>query len=95
MSVDWRHRFEDNLPLYMQVSMDDLILHLSEHSGDSTPGTKLLVHTNQLQSLFDQIKQKNIVTQNPRLQKPIGAPEFSLLQTHSQIRLLSVKFNSQ
>jgi ribosomal-protein-alanine N-acetyltransferase len=37
--VDWEHRFEADLPLYMQVSRDDLVLHLSEHSGDGTPGT--------------------------------------------------------
>jgi len=35
-TIDWEHRFEPGLPLYMQVSKDDCILHLSEHHGDGT-----------------------------------------------------------
>ena len=31
--VDWEHRFEPGLPLYLQVSRGDCVLHLSEHSG--------------------------------------------------------------
>ena len=27
--VDWTHRFDKNEPLYMQVSRDGLVLHLS------------------------------------------------------------------
>jgi catechol 2,3-dioxygenase-like lactoylglutathione lyase family enzyme len=43
--VDWEHRFEEALPLYMQVSRDGLVLHLSEHHGDGTPGTTVYVRT--------------------------------------------------
>lgn len=42
-TVDWEHRFEPGLPLYMQVSRGDLVLHLSEHHGDCTPGATVLV----------------------------------------------------
>jgi uncharacterized glyoxalase superfamily protein PhnB len=35
---DWQHRFGENLPLYMQVSLGGLVLHLSEHHGDACPG---------------------------------------------------------
>ena len=38
-SVDWEHRFEPSLPLYRQVSRDGIVLHLSEHHGDATPGS--------------------------------------------------------
>ncbi len=37
-SVDWEHRFEEALPLYMQISREACVLHLSEHFGDGTPG---------------------------------------------------------
>ena len=36
--VDWEHRFDETAPLYMQVSRDGLLLHLSEHHGDASPG---------------------------------------------------------
>ncbi len=42
-AVDWEHRFEPSLPLYMQVSRDGLVLHLSEHHGDATPGSRVFV----------------------------------------------------
>jgi catechol 2,3-dioxygenase-like lactoylglutathione lyase family enzyme len=34
-TVDWTHRFEPDLPLYMQVSRDGIVLHISEHHGDA------------------------------------------------------------
>ena len=44
-TVDWEHRFEPDLPMYMQVSRAGLVLHLSEHHGDGTPGTVVYVTT--------------------------------------------------
>ncbi len=41
--TDWEHRFEPDLPLYMQVSRDSVVLHLSEHHGDAAPGSKVLI----------------------------------------------------
>ena len=38
--VDWEHRFEPDAPVFMQVSRDGLVLHLSEHVGDGTPGSR-------------------------------------------------------
>ena len=42
-SVDWEHRFADGTPLYMQISLGRCHLHLSEHHGDSTPGSAVRV----------------------------------------------------
>jgi len=42
-TVDWEHRFEAGLPLYMQLSKDGCRLHLSEHHGDSSPGARLRI----------------------------------------------------
>jgi catechol 2,3-dioxygenase-like lactoylglutathione lyase family enzyme len=43
--VDWEHRFDANAPLYMQVSRDECVLHLSEHYGDATPGSAIRIVT--------------------------------------------------
>jgi catechol 2,3-dioxygenase-like lactoylglutathione lyase family enzyme len=37
--VDWEHTFGPGMPLYLQVSRGDCILHLTEHHGDATPGS--------------------------------------------------------
>ncbi|MBB4664322.1 catechol 2,3-dioxygenase-like lactoylglutathione lyase family enzyme [Conexibacter arvalis] len=38
-AVEWEHRFEPGMPLYVCVRRDETVLHLSEHHGDGTPGT--------------------------------------------------------
>jgi hypothetical protein len=42
-SVDWDHRFDADASLYRQISRGNLVLHLSEHHGDSSPGVALRV----------------------------------------------------
>ena len=46
-TVDWEHRFEEGLPLYLQISKDDCVLHLSEHHGDCCPGSAMRIETNE------------------------------------------------
>ena len=41
--VDWEHRVDERAPLYMQVSRDGIVLHLTEHHGDCTPGSALFI----------------------------------------------------
>lgn len=40
--VDWTYAPE-HVPFYMQISLDDIVLHLSEHHGDCSPGAKVMV----------------------------------------------------
>ncbi|AJD49839.1 hypothetical protein S7S_17135 [Isoalcanivorax pacificus W11-5] len=49
--VDWTHRFEPALPLYMQLSRDGWVLHLSEHHGDGTPGSVIRLLAPTLENL--------------------------------------------
>lgn len=41
--VDWEARFDETAPLYLQISRDGLLLHLSEHHGDAYPGSTVTV----------------------------------------------------
>ncbi len=41
--IDFEHTFEPGMPRYMQVSLRDVILHLSEHHGDGSPGVHITV----------------------------------------------------
>lgn len=42
-ALEWEHRFEPGMPLYMRIRRDDTVLDLSEHHGDGTPGTTVWV----------------------------------------------------
>ena len=41
--VVFEHRFEPDTPLYMGVRLGGYELHLSEHYGDSTPGSAVRI----------------------------------------------------
>lgn len=41
--IDWEHRHDHDSPLYLQVSLDDIVLHLSEHHGDGSPGVRVFI----------------------------------------------------
>lgn len=57
-TVDWEHRFENHMPLYMQVSRNGLTLHLSEHHGDGTPGSVTFVRMSGLDEFHREISAK-------------------------------------
>lgn len=57
--VDWEHRFEPALPLYMQVSLGNCVLHLSEHHGDACPGSTVFLRVRNLAAYHAQLAAKN------------------------------------
>lgn len=42
-TVDWEFRFEPDTPIYMQVTIGEVHLHLSEHFGDAAPGSHVRI----------------------------------------------------
>jgi catechol 2,3-dioxygenase-like lactoylglutathione lyase family enzyme len=73
-TVDWEHRFADGMPLYMQVSRGNLVLHLSEHHGDGTPGTIVYVETQGVRELHAELAAKEYGFLRPGIsESEIGA----------------------
>ena len=73
--IDWEHRFGDNFPIYMQVSRGDIVFHLSEHHGDSTPGSKAYVIMKDLKAFH-----KEVTAKDYRYSKPgIGETPWNTL----------------
>lgn len=67
-SVDFEHRFNENAPLFMGVSRGDITLFLSEHHGDGTPGTHVLIETDGLDALHAELAAKKYPYMNPAIQ---------------------------
>ena len=67
--VDWDHRYDDNAPLYRQISRGDLILHLSEHHGDGSPGARLRVTMVGIEAFLDELGAKNYRYMRPGLER--------------------------
>lgn len=78
--VDWEHRFDDNAPVYMQVSRDGLLLHLSEHHGDGTPGTVVYVTMAGIDALHRELIDKAYRHNRPGIeQMPWGMRQLTVI----------------
>jgi uncharacterized glyoxalase superfamily protein PhnB len=67
--IDWEHTFEENTPIYMQVSREGMTLHLSEHHGDTTPGTRVYVECTGLKEYHQLLIEKKYKNNRPGLEK--------------------------
>ena len=78
--LDWEHRFEPGLPVYMQVSRDGLVLHLSEHHGDGSPGTRFQVTYQGVRELHAELSAKKYNYWRPGLTETFwGTDQLNLL----------------
>jgi catechol 2,3-dioxygenase-like lactoylglutathione lyase family enzyme len=78
--LDWEHRFEPNLPVYMQVSREGLVLHLSEHYGDGSPGTRFQVTYQGVRELHAELSAKKYNYWRPGLTETFwGTDQLNLL----------------
>jgi hypothetical protein len=58
-SIEWEHRFEPNSPLYMRLRRGRMLLDLSEHHGDGTPGSTIWVPVDDVQALQKEFVEKS------------------------------------
>lgn len=78
-NVDWEHRFEANLPLYLQVSKDDCVLHLTEHHGDCSPGAAVRIETSELGVYQRELHNKAYRYAKPEIQEmPWGTQDMEI-----------------
>jgi len=78
-TVDWEHRLEDGLPLYMQISKDGCVLHLSEHHGDCCPGAAMRIETDELEAFQEELAAKRYKNARPGIETmPWGSRDMSV-----------------
>jgi ribosomal-protein-alanine N-acetyltransferase len=68
-NIDFEHRFEPDMPLFMQISRGSLVLHLSEHYGDGTPGSVVFIWTTGLDELHDELHEKQYGYLRPAIER--------------------------
>lgn len=67
-ATDWEHRFHDNAPLYTQISRPDVVLHLTEHHGDASPGSTVFVEMHGIEEYHRELLAKNYRYYRPGLE---------------------------
>ena len=91
-SVDWEHRYGEQFPLYTQVSRGGLRLHLSEHSGDATPGGNMVVYMHGIRALHQELTTKNYRFMRPGLEDEGTRLEVTVTDPfNNRIRFMETK----
>ena len=67
--VDFEHRFQEDFPVYMQISLDEWCIHLSEHHGDGCPGCSILLQMNDVKRYQKQLLAKEYKYSRPGCEK--------------------------
>lgn len=84
--VDWQEG-DGQGPTFMQVSRGPMVLNLSSHHGDGTPGTVVLVFSEDVRTLHSQLRTKGYPFLNPGIEPHGRGVEMTLLDPASnQIR---------
>lgn len=78
-TVDWEHRFAADLPLYLQINRGGVVLHLSQHHGDATPGSAVRVDCSDVTALKAELDGKSYRFMRPGIETPPwGGRELSV-----------------
>jgi catechol 2,3-dioxygenase-like lactoylglutathione lyase family enzyme len=82
--VDWQEGDGDG-PTYLQVSRGNLVLHLSSHHGDGTPGTAVFIETRDVESLHRELHATDYPFFNPGLESRGPGREMTLMDPASNL----------
>lgn len=92
MTIDWEHRFHDGAPLYAQVSLGAIKLHLSEHSGDASPGANAVVYMKGVEAWQQALIAKPYKYNRPGIQHQDWGIECEVIDPFgNRIRFLEAK----
>jgi len=68
-TLEWEHVFEPGMPVYMGIKKDEIEIHLSEHHGDATPGSRVFIVCNEIEKFYTDLKSRPYKYYHPGLEK--------------------------
>ena len=57
-TIEFEHHFEPDTPYYIGIKRDEIEIHLSEHHGDSTPGTRVFIVCTEIEKYFTELQNR-------------------------------------
>lgn len=82
-TVEWEHRFAPDAPLYCQISRSGMLMHLSEHAGDASPGARVFVPITGAAALHRELNAKDYAHMRPGLHQAPWGLEVSVTDPFS------------
>ena len=68
--VEFEHRFEPGMPLYLGIRKGECRLHLSEHHGDAAPGARIRIPVDDVRAYAARLREEQFENARP------GEPEL-------------------
>lgn len=94
--IVWEHRFEENMPAYLEVKKGNIILHLSEHHGDASPGSSIFVWGEGVAEYHKELIDKNYKYNRPGLEKTFyNAVSFTVHDPFGNKIIFNEKFDHE
>ncbi len=85
-AVEWEHRFEPGMPLYTRLRRDQMVIDLSEHHGDGTPGSVVWVPVDDINALHRELSAKSYTRMRPGIDKDApGGPTMEVIDPLSNV----------
>ena len=75
-NVDWEHRFEPGLPVFMQLTRAGQSIFLTEHAGDCKVGGAAYFVVPDVDSCYKEFKSRGVVVTEPPEDAPYGPREM-------------------
>lgn len=94
--IIWEHRFEENFPVYIEVKKGNIILHLSEHHGDASPGSSIFIWGEGVAEYHKELIDKNYKYNRPGLEKTFyDAVSFTVHDPFGNKMIFNEKFDDK
>lgn len=78
-TLGFEHRFAPGLPLYFQVERTGLVLHVSEHHGDATPGSTVFVWMRGLDAFHAELMARDYPNNRPGIETAPWGREMQVI----------------
>ncbi|WP_407364675.1 VOC family protein (plasmid) [Pseudomonas luteola] len=78
-TIEFEHRLEAHLPLYLGIDRGGLKLHLSEHHGDASPGSTIFVPMRNIEAFRDELLAKHYGYGRPEI---VHQPWGKVMEVH-------------
>lgn len=78
---NWEHRFDEKAPIYLEIQLRDIRIHLSEHHGDCSPGARIMIeYFENITAFHEEILSKNYPYNRPGLEEAFWDSNIKIVE---------------